>query len=179
MQGGTEATAPEFAPLGRYHAYLGGETAIYLRLPNNQGEYVDWLHWGYSGEESPGEGWVKSEPLAAYEVPPDATAVRLHIKAKAKVVTWGTGSISAGLRVKVRPSGETGDRNEVIHAFTEKVEGEPGYGSGRLTTEDLNHAVVDVRIGPDRRIDIWRDAVITGTYADVELVVYLAGYWMP
>jgi hypothetical protein len=168
-----------YVSYGQYFANEQGDTSVYLRLPDKQGEYVDWFQWGYDAQDIPEPAWVKSEPLTAYGVPEGAVAVRLHIKAKAKVVTWATGTVIADLQVKVRPSGSLADPNEVVHAYSMKKEGAPNDYDGILSTEDLNHIVVDVPVGLDGRIEIFRHPTIIGAYANLDLAVYLAGYWKP
>ncbi|WP_375598352.1 hypothetical protein [Devosia sp. Naph2] len=171
------APPPEgFVEYGRYYAAEAGETAVFLRQTNNAGDYVDWLQWGYDAEPPPSPKWMVTENLRTYGIPVDATAVRLHLKAKAKSVTWATGDSLGDIQVKIRPHGDERDKNEVIHAYTVKADGLPGPNNGTLTTEDLNHVSVDVSIGTDGRLEIYREITILG-YAQVDLVVYISGYW--
>jgi hypothetical protein len=169
----------DFVQFGQFYGAPLGETSIYVRLPNNSGTYVDWLQWGYGAESVPPPGWITTESLTAYGVPEGAVAVRLHIKAKAKVVTWATGPIISGLQVKLRPYGDTANRNEVVNVMAMKIEGAAGENNGHLTVEDLDHVTIDVLLGDDHKIDVFRHPSIIGAYANVDLVVMLAGYWKP
>lgn len=174
------AEGAAFRRLGEYYANSVGPTTTYVRLPGNDGEYRNWLSWGYDiwgdGTEPVPEGpaWIKTENLhlPPYNVPDDATAVRLHFKVKATGVTWHPGQVDGALQVKARPSGSTNLPNEMVHATTQKPAGFPTE-----TPYDLNHIEEDIPLGPDGRIEIYRYPSIVGEFMQLDLIVYLSGYW--
>lgn len=178
---GAQSTKAEgFVELGRYFAHEAGPTALPLRLPDMDGQYRDWLSWGYpiwpeyNVIEPFAPGWLVSEDLTQppYGLPSDATAVRLHIKAKVAGATWADDTIEGAMQIKVRPHGSQADTNEVIHAAAGK-----GPDEDEFTPYDLNHIEVDVRLGEGGRIEIYQDVSILGQFVQIDLVVYVAGYW--
>ncbi|WGV15426.1 hypothetical protein [Fuscovulum ytuae] len=119
-------------------------------------------------------GWLVSEDLTKppYNLPKDAKAVRLHLKAKVAGVTWANNELDGSLQVKLRPHGSDFELNEVLHSATGK-----SAGAARYTPYDLNHIEVDVPIGEGNRIEIFQEAAIVGFYMQIDLVAYIAGYW--
>ncbi|WP_157955831.1 MULTISPECIES: hypothetical protein [Devosia] len=167
--------------LGQYYANTNGPTVQYLRLPGTDGQYRKWLSWGYDiwghGTESLSEplvGWIASENLhePPYNIPRDATAVRLHIKAKVSGVTWAENKLEGQLQASMRPYGGNHQPNEMIHATAQKPAGAKGE-----TPYDLNHVEVDIPIGKDGRIEVFRSVSIIGNYMQIDLITYVAGYW--
>lgn len=175
------AHSAEYTNLGQYHANLDGPTSQHLRLPGADGHYRDWLSWGYpiweeyNSEPLPQPGWWVSEDLTKppYDVPADATAVRLHIKAKVAGVTWAENMISGVLQVSARPHGSDTQPNEIIHSAAGKPAGNAGFAP-----YDLNHVEVDVVLGDDHKLEIFAHPSIIGDYVQIDLIVYVAGYWL-
>lgn len=172
--------AATFTPLGEYHANDAGASFTPIPFPNNSGVYQNVLTWGYDiwnsgrAEPPPANGWVTSRNLCTtLGVPTDATAVRIHVKAKAAGLTYATEEMHAAVQLSWRQTGSGASPNEMLHATTEKHADLP-----TVTPYDLNHLETDVLLGPDCKIDMFRYPTITGRML-LEVVVYLAGYWEP
>lgn len=137
------------------------------------------LRWGYLVEEGAhvavcAPTWFASPNLReCFDVPEQATAVRIHIKAKAKTITWTPVNVTADLQVSVRRSGDTHSPNEVIHAFAHQK------GASGVAIEDINSVAVDVALGDDGCFELFAQPTILGDYAELLLAVTLVGYWMP
>jgi hypothetical protein len=170
-----------YVPLGQFHANVAGPTSLYLRLPGNDGGYRDWLSWGYDiwgdgTEPVPERGWVVTESLfePPYNVPKEATAVHLHFKVKVAGVSWAENQIAGAIQVSARPAGSSVSPNEIAHSAAQKPAEQPG-----ITPYDLNHVETDILLGDDGKIEILRDVSIVGDYMQIDLAVFLAGYWAP
>lgn len=172
----------DYTLLGQYHANTKGSTDEFIHWPNNSGQYGYILRWGFNiwGQDRveptvPSPGWIVSQDLRQppYNVPPEATAVRLHIKLKVAGMTPDTTAMHAAVQIKFRRHGSTAELNEMIHSTTQKPAGQPG-----VTPYDLNHVEVDIPIGPDGKIEMYRYPTITGRML-IEVATFLAGYWAP
>lgn len=176
-----QSHADGYVELGRFFANAQGSTSLHLRLPSNSGEYRDYLSWGYpiwetSVDPVGAPGWLLSEDLSRppYNVPEDATAVRLHIVARVVGATWAESELIGSLRVSARPNGGNQEPNEILSSVAYKPEGYP-----EVTPYDINHLQIDVLIGENRKIELFQNASIVGDYVQIDLMPYIAGYWLP
>lgn len=173
-----------FMNIGAFHLNDAGATSTLVRFPDNSGQWRDWLRWGYDmwGENTepvptPAQAWLASEDLreAPYNVPATAKAVKLHIKCKAAGVTWANDATYASLQVAFRQSGGGGGpTNEANHAAAAKPSGQGGPDGH--TPYDLNHVEIDVKLGADGKIEMYRHPSVSA-YGYAAVAVYLAGYW--
>ena len=124
-------------------------------------------------------------------MPEHARAVRIHIKAKAKTIQWAANGPIADIQVGVKERGVAVSSNECTHAYSMKraeydytlVDGAIVKTAANPTTstepptEDINSITVDVEIGPEGLIDIYHHPTVIRSYANLDLIAYLAGYW--
>ena len=174
------AKSQQYIDFGSYVATAAGPTNRMVRLPDNSSVYKDFLCWGYDMwsegcQAQPAPGWILTEDLRLppYNVPAGATGVKLHIKVKASGYTWTSAATDAALQIAVKPSGSALSVNEAAHASAQKPTGQ--YG---LTPYALNHVEIDVPLGPDGKIAIYRNASVVGS-GYLAVAVMLAGYWEP
>ncbi|MCP6695841.1 hypothetical protein [Pseudomonas donghuensis] len=159
--------------LGSYYINDEGQASQLIPLPDVDGIEQPFLTWGYGAQPSPGVGaWISTPNLhdAPFNVPAEATAVRLYIKAKAKTISWTSVDSLGDIQVAVKDPGSAFSVNECIHATAAQK------GASDLPAEQISHVPVDVTIGEDGQVNIFHYPSIIG-YANVDLIVYLAGYW--
>lgn len=174
------ALAASYTLFGQYYGNSKGSTDEFVYWPNNSGTYIRALNWGYDiwnqgSETVPAPGWIVSQDLRQppYNVPANATAVRIHVKAKVAGLTYATEEMHAAVQIKFRKHGSTDELNEMIHSTIEKHANLP-----TVTPYDLNHVEVDIPIGPDGKIEMYRYPAITGRML-ISVATFLAGYWAP
>lgn len=189
-----------FKQYGIYYGHTEGATSELIRLPADSGVYRKFLAWGHESLEwtdDPVEGGLHQDPpntgsgssialtllseslySSPYDVPENATAVRLLLKGKAKPrVTFPLNNPpqnpECDLYVRVSPAGGPASVNECLHAHAMKRRDDG------LAIIDLNTVTIDVELGTDGKIEFFVIPTILDYYGTVQLVAYLSGYYAP
>lgn len=119
------------------------------------------------------EGWVLSPNLCErFGVPVEATAVALHLKAKAVIPDWSNEKSTAVIALGVQRPGNDLDTHLAVHSRVDKAAGQHG-----IVEEDIANvtAVVGVR---DCQFDLFTSLSIVN-HGQVERAVWLTGYYLP
>jgi len=164
-----------FVALGNFHLNTAGQCGQLVQLPDANDDLQNFLAWGYGEQANPGAGaWIKTPDLRAepYNVPLEATAVRFHVKAKTKTITWSTLNCIADIQVAMR-----GSMDEVVNEFIHSSCSMQG-GAGQ-PGEEVNSAMIDVLLPEDGQVEVFHYPSIINSYANAYLIVYLSGYFAP
>lgn len=174
-----------FTRFGEYHGDTVAPTRHenLIHLPNNSGVYQPWLVWGYDYWPSPeapaepcptGGVWRTTKDLRAeHGIPPEATAVRIHIKAKTFAGPNPVAAVQTACQISGRPHGSTTTPNEFQHCCLGKASNAQGQND-----YDLGHVEVDLLLNDSGKLDFWLyPAIADSSYAQIAVIFYIAGYW--